>query len=103
MLPRSHRPHDQLLILRDTVLAGIGGLVVGHIAWLIAISLAMDMDEVSTWVLVLSAAVAVVAGVSVYFARKFQQRKSFVPAAFLWGLPVLPVLMTLCVLGVTYL
>ena len=39
MLPRSGRPHDQLL--RATVVAGIGGLVVGHILWLIAISSAI--------------------------------------------------------------
>ena len=103
MLPRLGRPHDQLLTLRDSVVAGIGGLVVGHILWLIAISLAMDMDEVSTWVLVVAAVVVVGAGASVYFARKFQQRKAFVKAAFLWCLPVLPVLMTIGVLGDTYL
>jgi len=89
--------------LRDSVIAAIGGLVIGHIAWLIAISLAMDMDEVSTWVLVLAAVIVVVAAASVYFARKFQQRKAFAKAAFFWCLPALPVVMTVCVLGVTYL
>jgi hypothetical protein len=103
MLPRLGRPHDQLLTLRDNVVAGIGGLVVGHILWLIAIWLAMDMDEVSTSVLVVAAVVVVGGAVSVYFARKFQRRKVFVKAAFLWCLPILPVLMTVCVLGVTYL
>ncbi|MEZ0050978.1 hypothetical protein ABIA30_001976 [Mycobacterium sp. MAA66] len=103
MLPRPGRPHDQLLTLRNTVVAAIGGLVVGHIAWLIAISLAMDMDEVSTWVLVVSGVVAVGGAVAVFYARKFQRRKAFVKSAFLWCLPVLPVLMTACVLGVTYL
>jgi branched-subunit amino acid ABC-type transport system permease component len=89
--------------LRNSVVAAIGGLVVGHILWLIAISLAMDMDEVSTWVLVVAAVVVVGGAVSVYFARKFQQRKVFVKAAFLWCLPILPVLMTIGVLGDTYL
>ena len=77
--------------------------MVGHILWLIAISLAMNTDEVSTWVLVVSAVVAVVTGGSVFFARKFQQRNDYVRSMFLWCLPVLPVLMTICVLGVTYL
>ncbi|MDH6246362.1 hypothetical protein [Mycobacterium sp. OTB74] len=88
---------------RANILAAIGGLVVGHTLWLAAISLAMDMDEVSTWVLVVSALVAVGAGASVYFARKFQERKMITTAAFLWCLPIAPVLMTLWVLGVTYL
>jgi hypothetical protein len=54
-------------------------------------------------VLVVSALVAVGAGASVYFARKFQERKMITKAAFLWCLPIAPVLMTLWVLGVTYL
>ena len=59
MLPRSHRPHDQLL--RPTLIAGIGGLVVGHILWLIGISIATDGQDVSFWVLILSAVIAVLA------------------------------------------
>ena len=77
--------------------------MVGHILWLIVISLAMDMDEVSTWVLVVAALVVVGAAASAYFAWKLQRRKAFAKAAFLWGLPILPALMTVCVLGVTYL
>ena len=87
-LPRPGRPHDQLLILRDSVVAGIGGLVVGHILWLIVISVAMDIDEVSTWVLVVAALVVVGAAASAYFAWKLQRRKAFAKAAFLWGLPI---------------
>lgn len=103
MLPRPGRPHDQLLTLRANIVAAVGGLVVGHILWLIAITLAMDMGEVSTWVLVVSGLVVLGGGAAVYFARKSQQRKNFVKSAFLWCLPVMPVLMTVCVLGVTYL
>lgn len=77
--------------------------MVGHILWLIAITGAMDQDKVSTWVLVISGVVIVGGGLAVFFARKFQQRKAFVWSAFLWCLPIMPVLMTVCVLGVTYL
>ena len=77
--------------------------MVGHILWLIAITGAMDQDEVSTWVLVISGVVLVGGGLAVFYARKLQQRKAFVRSAFLWCLPVMPVLMTVCVLGVTYL
>ncbi|MHA7666076.1 hypothetical protein [Mycolicibacterium sp. HS_4_1] len=68
-----------------------------------AISLALDTTRISFWVLVMSGTVFVVAGVAVFFARKFQERKAFAKSAFLWCLPVAPVLMTLAVLGVTYL
>jgi heme/copper-type cytochrome/quinol oxidase subunit 2 len=89
--------------LRANVVAAIGGLVVGHMLWLVAISLAMDTTRISFWVLVMSGVVFVVAGAAVFFARKFQERKAFAKSAFLWCLPVAPVLMTLAVLGVTYL
>ncbi|CAM5733413.1 hypothetical protein MAUB1S_03474 [Mycolicibacterium aubagnense] len=89
--------------MRANVVAAIGGLVVGHMLWLVAISLAMDTTRISFWVLVMSGVVFVVAGVAVFFARKFQDRKAFAKSAFLWCLPVAPVLMTLAVLGVTYL
>src|SRR2546423_13029432 len=59
MLPRPRRPHDQLL--RAIWVAGIGGLVVGHILWLAGISIAIATQSVSTWVLVV-AAVSFVAG-----------------------------------------
>ena len=71
--------------------------------WLLAISLAMDTTSISSWVLVMSGVVVVVAGVAVFFALKFPERKAFAKSAFLWCLPVAPVLMALAVLGVTYL
>lgn len=101
MLPRSHRPHDQLL--RPTLIAGIGGLVVGHILWLIGISIATDGQDVSFWVLILSAVIAVLAAVVGFLAWRNYQRKRMVWAAFLGCVPVSPVIFTLIVLGVTYL
>ncbi|MDR3663176.1 MAG: hypothetical protein P4L86_22800 [Mycobacterium sp.] len=71
--------------------------------WLAAISMAMGSSSVNYWVLVVSGVMLVVAGIAVFFARKFQQRKAFAKSAFLWCLSVAPVLMTLAVLGVTYL
>jgi hypothetical protein len=71
--------------------------------WLAAISMAMDTSSVSFWVLVVSGVMFVVAGIAVFFARKFQLRKAYAKSAFLWCLSVAPALMTLAVLGVTYL
>lgn len=101
MLPRPRRPHDQLL--RPTLIAGIGGLVVGHILWLIAITVATGGQRVSYSVLILSAVIAVAAVVVGLLAWQMYQRKRVVWASFLACLPISPVIFTLIVLGVTYL
>jgi hypothetical protein len=101
MLPRPHRPHDQLL--RAIWVAGIGGLVVGHILWLAGISIAFATRSVSSWVLVVAAVSFVAGAVAGYIGWRSYQRKSDIWAAFLWALPISPVLLSLTVLGVTYL
>jgi len=101
MLPRSRRPHDQLL--RPALVAGIGGLIVGHILWLIGISIATGAARVSFWVLVVSAFFALFAIVVGYLAWRMYQRKRLVWAVFLACLPISPVVFTVVVLGVTYL
>ena len=101
MLPWPNRPHDQLL--RAIWVAGIGGLVVGHILWLAGISLAGATRTVSSWVLIVAAASFVLGVAAVLLGWRSYRRKSDVSAAFLWGLPVSPVLLSLTVLGVTYL
>ena len=101
MLPWPGRPHDQLL--RAILVAGIGGLVIGHILWLLAISLAISTTAVSRWVLIVSAVIAVLSAAAILVGWRHYRRQSSVWAAFLLGLPVSPVLLTLTVLGVTYL
>lgn len=83
--------------------AAIGGLVIGHILWLAGISLATSTDDVSTWVLVVAAVSFVLGAVAAWLGRRSYQRKAEVWAAFLWALPVSPVLLSLIVLGITYL
>ena len=83
--------------------AGIGGLVVGHILWLAGITAATSTATVSSWVLVVAATSFVLGGIVAALGWRAYRRKSDVWAAFLWGLPVAPVLFTLVVLGVTYL
>ncbi|MBO0679308.1 hypothetical protein JRC04_17725 [Mycolicibacterium sp. S2-37] len=89
--------------MRNEIVAGVGGLVVGHILWLIAITLATNASDVSTWVLVVAAASVLLAVAAGLLGWRMYQRKAHVPAAFLWGLPVSPLLFSLVVLGVTYL
>jgi hypothetical protein len=101
MLPRPGRPHDQLL--RAIWVAGVGGLVIGHILWLLGISVAIATSDVEPWVLILSAVITVASLVAVLIGWLLYQRKSHVWAVFLWCLPISPVLLTLSVLGVMYL
>jgi hypothetical protein len=89
--------------VRAIWVAGIGGLVVGHILWLAGISVAIATQSVSIWVLVVAGVSFVVAAVAAYLGWRCYRRKDEIWAAFLWLLPVSPVLLSLTVLGVTYL
>jgi hypothetical protein len=89
--------------LRAIWVAGIGGLVVGHILWLAGISIAVATRTVSSWVLVVAAVSFVLGAAAAALGWRTYQRKSEVWAAFLWALPISPVLLSLTVLGVTYL
>jgi uncharacterized membrane protein YoaK (UPF0700 family) len=89
--------------LRAIWVAGIGGLVVGHILWLAGISIAIATQSVSTWVLVVAAVSFLVGAIAAYFGLRSYKQRSETWAAFLLALPVFPVLLSLTVLGVTYL
>lgn len=106
MLPRPRRPHDQLLKtsrVRQFVVAGVGGVLIGHIVWLLGISIARRTPSVSTAVLLLSVVLLLASGWLGYRAWQLYQTKDLTRAAFLAGLTVSPVLFTVVVLGVTYL
>lgn len=77
--------------------------MVGHVLWLAGISLATASGTVSTWVLVVAAVSFVFGAVLGWLGWRSYQRKSDVWTAFLWALPVSPVLLSLVVLGITYL
>jgi cytochrome bd-type quinol oxidase subunit 2 len=101
MFPRTRRPHDQLL--RATVVAAVGGLIVGHILWLIATSMAIATSEVEHWMLIISAVILAASAASFYVGWRHYRRASYVWAAFLLCLPISPVFLTLGMLGVMYL
>lgn len=83
--------------------AGIGGLIIGHMLWLAGISAAIATRTVSNWVLVVAAG-SFLLGIATGLLgwREYRQRRE-VRAAFLCALPISPVLLSLVVLGVTYL
>ena len=89
--------------MRSVVVAGIGGLVLGHIVWLLGISAATAAQSVSSAVLLVSALLLGAAGYAIYRAWHYYRDRRWVRAAFLGGLSVSPVILTIVVLGETYL
>ena len=89
--------------MRATIVAGLGGLIIGHMLWLTAITLATKTTTVNAWVLVVAAGCLVLAIAGGVLGRMFYGRKAFARAAFLWCVPISPMLFSLSVLVVTYL
>jgi hypothetical protein len=90
------------MIRGDTVLGAIGGLATGYVLWLVAISIGDDLATVSVWsltVLILSGVLAVCAAVWGWWLRR---RGKSLGMGFAFGLPVLPVVLTLAVLADIY-
>ncbi|TPG31532.1 hypothetical protein [Mycolicibacterium hodleri] len=89
--------------MRATIVAGLGGVIIGHMLWLTAISLATKTTTVNAWVLVVAAAAFGLAVAGGLLGRMFYGRKALAKAAFLWCLPISPLLFSISVLAVTYL
>ena len=86
----------------DTVLGAIGGVATGYVLWLVAFSIADDNAAVGQWaptVLLLSVVLAIGA---LLWASVQRRRKKFAWSGFGFGLPVLPVVLTLAVLADVY-
>lgn len=91
------------MIRTETAICAVGGLAAGYVLWLLAISVGDDVATVSVWsvtVLLLSLVLAGCAGGWGWWQRR--RRRQF-SAAFAFGLPVLPVLLSLAVLANLYL
>jgi hypothetical protein len=86
----------------ETVIGAIGGLLAGYVLWLAAITVGDDVTTVSKWslaVLILSGALAIGAVIGGLLMR---WRRRYGWSAFTFGLPVLPVALTLAVLANLY-
>ena len=87
----------------ESIWAGLGGILVGYVIWLAAISIGEALTTVSLWsvvVLILSAVFAVGA---MLWGRRLRRRRNYPLASFVFALPVLPVLLSLAVLARSYL
>ena len=89
--------------MKPALIAGIGGVLLGHALWLIGISMATGSASRDTAVLVVSVLFLLFAAAMAYLAWQRYQRRELTWSAFLAGLALSPVVFTVIVLGVTYL
>jgi thiol:disulfide interchange protein len=87
----------------ESIWAAIGGVIVGYVLWLVAISIGDAVSTVSLWSLVVLVVSAAFALGAVLRGRRLRRQRNFVLASFVFALPVLPVLLSLGVLFRTYL
>jgi cytochrome bd-type quinol oxidase subunit 1 len=86
----------------ETIAGAIGGLLTGYVLWLVAISNG-DNATAGKWgplVLLVSVVLGICAGLCGWWLRR---RGKQLWAAFAFGLPILPVALTLAVLADVYL
>ena len=105
MLPRTDRAHDQLLTVMRTesIWTAIGGVIVGYVLWLVAISIGDAVSTVSVWSLVVLLVSVAFALWAVLRGRALRRQRNLALASFVFALPVLPVLLSLGVLFRTYM
>jgi uncharacterized membrane protein len=87
----------------ESVWAALGGVLAGYVLWLIAFSIGDFLTTAGKWGPIVLAVSAVLAFVAVLWGRRVRARGNLTLAAFAFGLPVLPVLLTVLVLADTYL
>jgi ABC-type transport system involved in multi-copper enzyme maturation permease subunit len=87
----------------ESIWTGIGGVIVGYLLWLVAISIGDAITTVSLWSLIVLLVSAVFALWAVLRGRRFRRQRNYPLASFMFGLPVLPVLLSACVLARTYI
>ena len=85
------------------IVGAIGGLVAGYVLWLIAISIGDDLATVSVWSLTVLLLSVVLGACAAVWGLWLRRRRNHFGAAFAFGLPVLPVVLTLAVLADLYL
>jgi hypothetical protein len=90
------------MIRGETILGALGGIATGYVLWLLAISLVGDNATAGHWgPLVLLASALLGVGAAIWGWR-LRRRGKYLWAAFAFGLPIVPVVLTLAVLADVY-
>jgi hypothetical protein len=86
----------------QAIVGAVGGLATGYVLWLTAVSMVDDNAAAGRWgptVLIVSVVLAVCA---VLWALVLRRRRKYLWSAFGFGLPILPLVLTLAVLADVY-
>jgi hypothetical protein len=86
-----------------SIWAGLGGLLVGYLLWLIAISIGDALTTAGLWGPIVFGVSLVLALFATLWGRRLRAGGNLTLAAFALALPALPVLLTVFVLTDTYL
>jgi hypothetical protein len=86
----------------ETVVGAIGGVATGYVAWLVAVTIGDDTTTVSRWAPMVLIASGVLAICAVLWGWLLRRRSKYLWSAFAFGLPILPVVVTLAVLADIY-
>ena len=104
MFPRPGRAHDQLLDVRtEPIVGSVGGLIIGYVAWLVAVSIGMATSNVATWSVVVAALSVALGAIAVPIGGRRYRRGDRGWATFALAVPIAPVLLSLYVLAIAYL
>jgi uncharacterized membrane protein len=87
----------------ESIWAALGGVLAGYLLWLISFSIGDFLTTAGMWGPIVLAVSAVLALVAALWGRRARARGNLTLAAFVFGLPVLPLLLTVLVLADTYL
>ncbi len=83
----------------DAMVGAISGLAAGYVLWLVAISIGEDVTTVSVWSVIVFLGSAILAVVAGAWGWSLRRRHKDLWATFAFGLPILPVVLTLAVLA----
>jgi len=87
----------------ESIWTGIGGVIVGYLLWLVAISIGDAVATVSIWSLVVLLVSALFAVWATLRGRRLRRQQNYPLASFVLALPVIPVVLSLAVLFRTYI
>jgi len=90
-------------IRAESIWAALGGVLAGYVLWLIAISIGDFLTTAGLWGPIVLAVSVVLALSAALWGRLARSRGNLSLAAFAFGLPVLPVLLSVLVLADSYL
>jgi uncharacterized membrane protein len=90
-------------IRSESIWGALGGALAGYLLWLTAFSIGDFLTTAGKWGPIVLAVSAVLALVAVLWGRRVRARGNLTLAAFAFGLPVLPIVLTVLVLADTYL